>query len=131
MLTLHEHIGDDGAKTRTSVEVEGAAVTVRVGAKVEGTVGFDALVAVFERYGKPLADGISLDGCASLDVAALGGPGARLCVLRHRALYDVIARDFVVLVRVDHEPYAELATMVAAALTHLARAAARVSQTTE
>ena len=38
------------------------------------------------------------------------------------ALYDVIARDFVVLEREGRAPVAELATTVAAALVHLARA---------
>ena len=90
-------------------------------------------MAVLERYGKPLADGITLDGCPSLNLAPIAGAtgSARLCILRHRALYDVIARDFVVLARDDHEPYAELATMVTAALTHLARATATASTSAE
>ncbi len=124
MLTLHEHIANDGARIRTCVHVEDGALTVTVGDSVEGALGFDALTTVLERYGKPLADGMSLDGCPSLALDALE-PGARLCILRHRALYDVIARDFVVLVRRDREPFAELATMIAAAVTHIARATAK------
>ncbi len=125
-LILHEHIGNDGTRICTSVHVEADALIVTVGDAREGVLSCEALVAILERYGKPLADGISLDGCPSLDLASMAGAGsgARLCILRHRALYDVIARDFVVLARNDHEPYAELATMVAAAVTHLARATA-------
>jgi len=42
-------------------------------------------------------------------------------LLRHRARYDVIARDFLVLTRPDAPPLAELSTSIAAALVHLAR----------
>jgi hypothetical protein len=46
-------------------------------------------------------------------------------MLRHLGRYDVIARDFFVLLRPGAEPLAELAATIAAALTHLARASRR------
>jgi hypothetical protein len=51
------------------------------------------------------------------------GDGSALRVLRHRALYDGIARDFVVLERPGRDPVAELGVTIASALAHLARAA--------
>jgi hypothetical protein len=47
--------------------------------------------------------------------------GRRISLLRYRARYDVIAKDFLVFEAPNRAPVAELATSVAAALAHLAR----------
>lgn len=76
-----------------------------------------------ERYGRPLADHARgmLDERPALD---LGG-GATLVMLRYLARFDVIARDWVVLVREEKEPVCELATSITAALLYLVAASSR------
>lgn len=118
MFKIDEQIGDDGASVTTNLDVRGGALRVEVGGHVLGELPVMAIDRVMDRYAKPLADGIVLDGPA-LDL----GAGRALHLLRHRARYDVIARDFLVLVRPGVEPLVELAAPIAAALTHLARAA--------
>ena len=79
-----------------------------------------AVEAVMEKFGGPLADDVAPSG-AGLPL----GDGASLHALRHLARYDVIGRDYVVLVRPGRDSLVQLATSVAAALRHLAQAAAR------
>jgi hypothetical protein len=69
-----------------------------------------------KRYGKALADDIVVSG-PTLELEG----GRRVSLLRHRARYDVIAKDFLVYEAPNREPVAELATSVSAALAHLAR----------
>jgi hypothetical protein len=111
-LTIHERLGEDGARETVEVGVEDGALVVSV-AGVATLLPMEVLERVMERYGKPLEDGVALDG-PSID---LGG-GSALRVIRHRGFYDVIARDFVVWEGVGREPLAELATAVSAALVH-------------
>lgn len=118
LLLIHERIGADGHSVPTTLEVTGDALRVSVGGRVQGDLPLAAIDQVMARYGKPLADGVIPDERA-LDL----GDGGALRMLRHRAHYDVIARDFVVLVRPGAEPLAELATNIASVLAHLARAA--------
>lgn len=118
MLTIDERIGEDGAGVTTTLDVACGHIRLAVGGILLGELPDGAIDIVMDRYGKPLAEGIVLDG-PWLDLAE----GKTLRLLRHRARYDVIARDFLVLERPGAETLAELATSVAAALTHLARAA--------
>jgi len=117
-LTIDEHVLPDGthAGTHVSAGADGESVRVVVDGEVDVELPMDVLEQVMARYGKPLAEGISLSG----PWLALEG-GRALYMLRHRARYDVIARDFVVFVRPNEAPLAELSTSVAAALAHLAR----------
>ena len=69
------------------------------------------------RYGKPLADDVTLHG-ARLVLPA----GRSVVLLRHLARYDVIAKDYLVYSSPDAPPLAELAGSIAAALLYLARA---------
>jgi hypothetical protein len=121
VLTLHEHIEENGVRVSTTIDVVDGDLAITVDGIALGSISREAIGIIFDRYAKPLADGVSLDGCPSLDL----GDGSRICALRHRAIYDVIARDFVVLVRRDREPYAELSTMIAGAATHIAQASSR------
>jgi len=88
---------------------------------IDGELDAELPMAVLDqvmvRYGKPLAEDVALDGAR-----LLLQDGSALCMLRHRARYDVIARDFLVYVRLHEAPLVELSTSVAAALSHLARA---------
>jgi hypothetical protein len=78
-----------------------------------------ALGAVMRRFGAPLDP---TEPLTVVDALELGG-GNVLRHVRHRARYDVIARDYLVLEAPDGEPLCALATAVAGALAHLGRAA--------
>ena len=107
MLELDDGLSDDD---RLCLIYEGQSVAVP----------WAVLCAVFDRFGREKAPEVSLEGAPRLD---LGG-GRALVHLRHRARYDVIARDFLVLERplAMGPPRVELATAIAAALVHLAEA---------
>jgi hypothetical protein len=116
VLTIGEKIRDDGSRERVTLEMEGGEVCLRVGGAAPARLPEGAIGHVMARYGKPLAEEIALVGPA-FEV----GDG-RLRLLRHRARYDVIARDFLVWEAPGEEPVAELAVAVTAALVHLASA---------
>ena len=105
VLQLDDGAGDD---ERLCLTYEGQSVAVP----------WAVLCAVFDRFGREKAPEVSLEGAPRLD---LGG-GRAVVHLRHRARYDVIARDFLVLERPERPPQVELATAIAAALVHLAEA---------
>ena len=120
MLTIGERIRDDGARETVTLEVREGGWFLRIGDAPLALLPEGALDRVMARYGKPLAPDIALDG-PSLDA----GGGRALHLLRHRARYDVIARDFLVWSVPGQEPVAELAIAVTAALVHLAELASR------
>jgi hypothetical protein len=115
MLTIHEWLAEDGARKSVRLGESHGALVVCAGDDEAVSLPMLALERVMERYGKPLADGIALDG-PKLDL----GEGKALVLIRHRARYDVIARDFVVWIAPDREPLAELAVAISGALVHLA-----------
>jgi hypothetical protein len=120
VLTIDEHLRDDGTPETTRLDLVEGRLRVSVGDAVTGELPLRAIEVVMNRYAKPLDEAESADADApSLDL----GEGRALRMLRHRARYDVIARDFLVFVRPDAPPVAELSTSIAAALVHLARAA--------
>ena len=98
----------DGAShaDASGVDTSGQRVIVELG----------VLDAVMKRYGRPLADDVIFTG-PTLELEG----GQTLSLLRHRARYDVIARDFLVYRIPGKEPIAELAASVTAALTYLVR----------
>ena len=120
MLTLHEwHTEHAGQPSRETVEigVEEGALVVLVSGEAPVALPIQVIERVMERYGKPLAEGVELDG-PRLDL----GNGGVLHLIRHLARFDVIARDFVVWSAPGREPLAELAIAVSGALAHLAKA---------
>jgi hypothetical protein len=87
---------------------------LRVDRAFSARVELSILEAVMKRYARPLA----------VDVVASGPTleleGARtICLFRHRARYDVIARDFLAYAVPGQETVAELAASVTAALVYL------------
>jgi len=121
-MLIDEHLGANGAREATELELEeeGGALRLKAG-ELDVELPLEILEQVMIRYGKPLADDVSLEG-PQLELAG----GRVLHRIRHRARYDVIARDFLVYVRTGEAPLVELSTSIAAALVHLARALNRM-----
>jgi hypothetical protein len=120
-LLVHEWLTEERVHGCLLVDVDvptGELVVTTVDGSV--LLPMAVLESVMERYGKPLEDGVCLDG-PELQL----GEGRVLRRIRHRGFYDVIARDFLVLERPSQEPLVEMATAISAALLHFARAAAR------
>lgn len=118
MLKIHETTLQDGSLSPVFLRCDGDVLAL---ASDRGTLPLPAgaLEAVMARFGAPLEDGASVVEVASLDLGASG----RLRHVRHLARYDVIARDWLIHERPGEEPRCALATTVAGALDHLARAA--------
>jgi hypothetical protein len=119
VLKIHETTRTDGSLAPTALFVEDGVVGLQ---SDEGVFALPdgALEAVMARFGKPLEPSEQLIPVAVLDL----GDGRRLRHVRHLAAWDVIARDWLVLEIAGEEPLCALATTVAGALGHLARAAA-------
>jgi hypothetical protein len=117
MLLLHERLTPAGALERLYLRRDDDRLELVVDGHPIGAVPREALVAVMERYGRPLADDVVVDG-AAYDL----GDACSLQTFRHRAVFDVLPKDFVLLRRPGREPLAELATAVTAALSRLAQA---------
>jgi hypothetical protein len=115
-LVIHERILADGGSERTWLDLEGGQLVLGVDDATAACVDLSVLEAVMKRYGKPIAGDVELSGPA----LELGG-GRTLSMLRHRARYDVIAKDFLVYRVPGDEPLAELSASVSAALTYLVR----------
>jgi hypothetical protein len=79
-----------------------------------------AVAAVMRKFGKPLAEDV--DERAVVEQLELGD-GTSLTRFRFLPRYDVIARDYIAWNNPPETTLCELATSVAAALTHLAYAA--------
>ena len=113
-LLIHERISADGAAERTWLELNDAGLFLRIEPSEPAKVELRILEAVMCRYGKPLAE----------DVVATGPTlqwqdGRSLCLFRHRARYDVIARDFLAYRVPGEETRVELAASVTSALVYL------------
>ena len=83
------------------------------------------MLAVFRRYGKPLA--VAMPPVAADDqraeLAVPGGGSARVRVLQVRGYGDVIANDYFALERADEDTLIVAGAMFSGALAALARAA--------
>lgn len=116
VMTIDERIADDGSYRRTALERDGDRVLLRDGDDVIAALPPAAVIAVVQRYGRPLEDALELDEPA-LDL----GPGVRLRRLRYRARVDADSRDYLVLERDGAEPVAAMSGGIAEALRFLAR----------
>lgn len=114
-LLLDERILADGshACTYASLVAEG---TLRVDDEsgTSGSLSIAALDRVMVRYGRPLEEGVTLDGDA-LDV----GEGRRLRRFRFHAVVDAEGRDYLVWERPGEEALAVVATHATAAIRYL------------
>jgi hypothetical protein len=118
-LLVDERASDDGGFERTWLECIDGRLHLRFDDTTSAILDIGVLEAVMSRYGKPLADDVILDG-PKLELAG----GGTLAILRHRARYDVVAKDYLVYGAPGREPLAELCTSVTAALTFIARSSA-------
>jgi hypothetical protein len=120
VLRIHETTRADGSLGPIFLFIEDRVLGLR---SDEGafTLPDGALEAVMSRFGKPLDVSEQLTPVGALEL----GDGRMLRHVRHLARWDVIARDWLVLEVAGEEPLCALATTVAGALGHLARAAAR------
>jgi hypothetical protein len=116
VLLLDERIRPDGAHVRTWAASEQGRIRITDDDGASATLSLVAVDRVMCRYGKPLEQGIALEG----DSLVCGDGGShRLRRLRHRAVVDAEGRDYLVWERPDGEPLACLATMATAALRYL------------
>jgi hypothetical protein len=118
MLKIHETYDANGAPLVSFLKVEEGELCL-VLPDAEIVIPTNVLVRVFERYGKPLDDVVILHPETSITLE----DGLMLYALRHLARFDVIAKDYLVLARVDKEPLAELSVSIYGALVHLAQRA--------
>ena len=125
-LKVHETTRADGSLAPVFLVVDDGGLAI---ASDEATFALPdgAVAAVMARFGKPLEPSARLVHGDVLDL----GDGCVLRHVRHLALYDVIARDYLVYEASGREPMCALATTVAGALDHLGRAASlsRMRQT--
>jgi hypothetical protein len=82
-----------------------------------------ALVAAFDRYGRPLAAAPPPPSPEALEIVLEDGARGRLRAFRFRGWGDVEPSDYLLLERDGMEPVAGPAPLLVAALRHLARAA--------
>ena len=116
-LLLHERALADDTVARTWLEVDGDHLVIYADGESKEEVPLQVLDVVMRRYGKPLDDGVTVEG-PHLVVA-----NRTISMLRYRPRYDVIAKDYVVYAVAGEAPLAELATGVAGALAFLLRRA--------
>jgi hypothetical protein len=118
VLRIHETTKDNGEFTSVFLRVDDGVASI-----VDDDGAFalpdGAIRTVMTRYGAPLEPTERVTRIATLDL----GDGATLHHVRHLALYDVIARDYLVYETSNREALCVLAYNVARALTHLAHAA--------
>jgi len=118
MLKIHETLTATGEASLVHLTVDGGELALVLDDQEPLALGESALEAVMGRFGAPLEPSEPLIAVATLD---LGG-GRAVRHVRHLALYDVIARDFVVYDVPGRDSLCALAITVSAALAHLARA---------
>jgi hypothetical protein len=121
VIKIHEVTDEQGQYSGVYLRVVGEAALEIVDAGGALPLPPGALEKVLQRYGAPFDPEASITVVAELE---LGG-ARRLRQVRHLAGYDVVPRDYLVLDLGEGEPRCCFGATVAAALQHLARAAAR------
>ena len=122
MLKIHEVTRADGTLAPVFLSAAGGTLSITTD---DGELPLvdGALEAVMRKLGGPLDPSERV-----VEVGRLALDGERvLRHVRHRARYDVIARDFLAYVPPGEEALCALAVTVCAALTHLARAGSTAS----
>lgn len=119
-MKIHEVTLDSGELSPVDLSLHRGALFI-THENVTRAIPDGAIAAIMKRYGAPFDEAAKF---REVDVLELG-PGERLRHIRHLDFYDVIARDYLVYEAPGHEPTCAMATRVAGALEHLARAASR------
>jgi hypothetical protein len=117
VLKIHETYGEGDTLQAVHLLRSGSELVLATGDS-EVVLPTQVLVAVFERYARPLEPDTDLAGPV-LQVAE----GIAVQHVRHLSPFDVIARDYLVLLRDGREPIADLAVAITGALLHLAEKA--------
>jgi hypothetical protein len=115
VLLLDERILADGRHARTFASLAGERLAIRDDDGTAGELSIASVDHVLRHYGKPLDPAVVLAGEDTLELPG----GYRLRRLRHHALVDAEARDYLVWERPDGEPLCVIARMVTAALRYL------------
>ena len=113
VLLLDERITADGRHVRTWAASDGQRLQITDDDAASGALSLVAVDRVMCRYGRPVEDGVALDG------ESLACGRYRLRRLRFHAAVDAEGRDYLVWERPDGEPLACLAAMATAALRYL------------
>lgn len=121
MLKIHESTNPAGELDGIYLRLAADAALEIVDASGALAIPHGALEKVIERYGAPFDPEARIDVVAELQLGAAG----KLRHVRHLAGYDVVKRDYLVLEAEGSETLCAPGATVAAALQHLARAAAR------
>jgi len=117
MLKVYETTTAAGALAPISLAFEDGVLSI-IDANGAMALPEGALSAVMAKFGGPLEPTSILVDVGRLDV----GNGCTVRHVRHLARFDVIARDYIVYEAPGHDVSCALATTVAGALAHLARA---------
>lgn len=121
MFKIHEFSSTTGELSSVSLRVSAGKLEI-VSEDGIWMLPENAIGAVLSRFGAPFDSTARVSVIATLDLPG----GGTLRHVRHLAGYDVIARDYIVFEHDGNEAECALAATVAAALLHLARAAARL-----
>jgi hypothetical protein len=113
VLLLDERIKPDGVHVRTWATSHGEQVLIHDEDGSSGELSLAAVDHVMCRYGRPLDEDVALEG----DCLVCGT--YRLRRLRHHALIDAEARDYLVWERPGDEPVVCVAATVTAAMRFL------------
>jgi hypothetical protein len=113
VLLLDERILADGTRAKCFASAAGDRIKIQDDDGTHGELSLTAVDRVMTRYGRPLENGVALEG----EFLTIGE--YRLRRLRYHARVDTEGRDYLVWERPGGEPLAVVATMATAALRYL------------
>ena len=113
VLLLDERILADGTHAKCFASAAGDRIKIQDDDGTHGELSLTAVDRVMTRYGRPLENGVALEG----EFLTIGE--YRLRRLRYHARVDAEGRDYLVWERPGDEPLAVVATMATAALRYL------------
>lgn len=113
VLLLDERILADGTRAKCFASAAGDRIKIQDDDGTHGELSLTAVDRVMTRYGRPLENGVALEG----EFLTIGE--YRLRRLRYHARVDTEGRDYLVWERPGDEPLAVVATMATAALRYL------------